>query len=306
MFRSHASEAKWQDSASPNHDDQWSGYSYEDIAEDDYEVVDYRASEASGPSSPGPDQPPRLPSPSNESYQSEGAGNPRQLVESPRKSREENLETRNVPPMSRHALAQRLARIARQLATTTEDELPFDPLSLTEQVNQIELNLLGISPATPLHGASQLQSQSSPASLSITIPLRIRPAFKGKRTQPSQEAVTETASQLSRDLETLHSNLRARHEEATHIHALLLSRLELAAQRILVLQRQAEELEGELRDSDDELGHLRVLLKALEIQVPDHPDEDLRRCLVRVREEFWAVRKRRQALRQNEVENEGG
>lgn len=273
--------------------------------EDELEIVDYRYSDESRPETPGPDQPPRLPSPSNESslsQQSQGSREP-PVIGNETQTEVSQLET--IAPVGRHALAQRLARIARQLATTPEEDLPLDQLVLTEQVNQLELTLLGIS-LTKGDNGQETTGPQTPTHNDTTLAVRTRPPAKSHRGWPSYEAVTETAAQLSQDLETLHGNLRARHEEATHIHVLLLSRLELAAQRILFLQRKAEDLESQLRESDDELGHLRVLLKALEIQVPEHPDEDLRRCLVRVRQEFWAVRKRREALHRKNKEEEVG
>lgn len=287
----------------PNHN---SPSSHGDEDESDFEVFAYRASESSGHDSPEPDQPPRLPSPSNESSVPESSGSPPKSVDHYQDESERTKEVQFAAPVSRHALAQRLARIARRLATTTEDELPVDPLLVTEQVNQLEMTLLGILPPNSPHGVHQKQPQAPTTTSTTALPLRLRPTPKSQRTPPSHAAVTETAAQLSKDLETLHNNLRARHEEATHIHTLLLSRLELAAQRILFLQRHAEDLESQLRDNDDELGHLRVLLKALQLQVPEHPDEDLRKCLVRVREEFWAVRKRREALRQRSFEDNIG
>jgi hypothetical protein len=273
--------------------------------EDDLEVVDYRYSDESRPESPGPDQLPRLPSPSNDSSLSQQSQDPRELPVIEDETQTVASQPEAVAPVGRHTLAQRLARIARQLATTPEEDLPLDQLVLTEQVNQLELSLLGISLPKGGEGPEETSPQT-PTHVDTTMAIRTRPSAKSQRAPPVYEAVAETAAQLSKDLETLHGNLRARHEEATHIHVLLLSRLELAAQRILVLQRKAEDLESQLRESDDELGHLRVLLKALEIQVPEHPDEDLRRCLVRVRQEFWAVRKRREALHRKNMEDEIG
>ncbi|KAK0384299.1 hypothetical protein NLU13_8387 [Sarocladium strictum] len=270
------------------------------------EVFGYHSSDNSKPDCPGPDRPPRLPSPSNESHVSERSGSPYQPRLGPRAAHDEDTATKALPFISRHALAQRLARIARQLATTTDEELPVDTLLLTEQVNQVELTLLGVPPPSSSHHPGKDPSLSQTASLSNTLASQTRSAPRSQASPSGQAAVSATAAQLSEDLETLHHNLRARHEEATHIQAILLSRLELAAQRILFLQRLAEDLEHQLRESDDELGHLRILLKALEIQVPEHPDEDLRKCLVRVREEFWAVRKRRETLRRKNAEDGAG
>ncbi|KAH8174885.1 hypothetical protein LIA77_06304 [Sarocladium implicatum] len=265
-------------------------------SDDEYEVVDYRPSDESGNSSPGPDQPPRLPSPSERSSATASSPTSGVFSGNSQHDRVGATTTIHASPVSRQALAQRLARIARQLATTPEDELPFDELSLMEQVNHLELTILGIS-SPPSRNLPRISPPADPVS---TLPIRTRPLPRGRSDSISQEAVVDSAARLSADLETLHSNLCARQEEASHIQALLLSRLELAAQRIIVLEQHAAALESQLRDSDDEVSHMRVLLKALEIQVPEHPDDDMRRCLDRVREEFWAVRKRRQATRRQE------
>lgn len=265
-------------------------------SDDEYEVVDYRPSDESGSTSPIPDQPPRLPSLSESSSATASSHVSAKPLQETADGSEKATATINVSPVSRQALAQRLAGIARQLATTSADELPFDDLSVMEQVNQLELTILNISSVEP----PELPASSTLSGLASTdhIPARFRP--RGRGDSISQEAITTSAIQLSADLETLHRNLRARQEEATHIQALLLSRLELAAQRILFLQSHTASLESQLQDCDDEVSHLRVLLKALEIQVPEHPDEDMRRCLDRVRTEFWAVRKRRQAVRRHD------
>jgi hypothetical protein len=51
--------------------------------------------------------------------------------------------------------------------------------------------------------------------------------------------------------------------------------------------------EQELQDNDDELQHLRICLKAVEIQLPPHPDRELQRCIAVFKEDYKALKKRR-------------
>jgi hypothetical protein len=58
--------------------------------------------------------------------------------------------------------------------------------------------------------------------------------------------------------------------------------------------------EEELQANDDELTHLRVCLKAVEIQLPPHPDKELQRCFAVFKEGYRAIKKKR-AMRSNMV-----
>lgn len=51
--------------------------------------------------------------------------------------------------------------------------------------------------------------------------------------------------------------------------------------------------EQELQDNDDELQHLRICLKAVEVQLPPHPDRELQRCIAVFKEDYKALKKRR-------------
>lgn len=53
--------------------------------------------------------------------------------------------------------------------------------------------------------------------------------------------------------------------------------------------------EGELQENDDELQHLRICLKAVEIQLPPHPDKELQRCIATFKQDYQALRKERAA-----------
>ncbi|KAL7794012.1 hypothetical protein V8C43DRAFT_38491 [Trichoderma afarasin] len=105
---------------------------------------------------------------------------------------------------------------------------------------------------------------------------------------------------LNEELENTVTNLKARQEESEHIHRLLVDRAEQAAQRIIFLQNRIQYLEEELQANDDELTHLRVCLKAVEIQLPPHPDKELQRCFAVFKEGYRAIKKKR-AMRSNMV-----
>lgn len=114
-----------------------------------------------------------------------------------------------------------------------------------------------------------------------------------------------------------------------HIHGLLIERAERAAQRIMFLQNRIAYLcvdtsptprtacacpvrrppcmpsavppsltssthrEQELEENDDELQHLRICLKAVEIQMPPHPDRELQRCIATFKHDYQALKKKR-------------
>lgn len=62
--------------------------------------------------------------------------------------------------------------------------------------------------------------------------------------------------------------------------------------------------EEELQENDNELTNLRVCLKAVEIQLPEHPDKELQRSFSVFKEGYRAY-KRKRALRSKMVSNLG-
>ncbi|KAF4976862.1 hypothetical protein FZEAL_6527 [Fusarium zealandicum] len=105
--------------------------------------------------------------------------------------------------------------------------------------------------------------------------------------------VIQEMTQLNEELSQLVTNLKARQEESDHIQGLLIERAERAAQRIIFLQNRISHLEQELRENDDELQHLRICLKALEIQMPVHPDKELQRCISSFKHDYQAMKRKR-------------
>jgi hypothetical protein len=62
--------------------------------------------------------------------------------------------------------------------------------------------------------------------------------------------------------------------------------------------------EEELTENDTELTHLRVCLKAVEMQLPPHPDRELQRCFAVFKDGYRAIKKKR-AARSNMVSHLG-
>ncbi|KAL6875801.1 hypothetical protein HDV57DRAFT_519176 [Trichoderma longibrachiatum] len=125
------------------------------------------------------------------------------------------------------------------------------------------------------------------------------PPKKGMTAAQSNRVIAELVK-LNEELETTVTNLKARQEESDHIHKLLVERAERAAQRIIWLQNRITYLEQELEENDSELTNLRVCLKAVEIQLPPHPDRELQRCFAVFKEGYRAIKKKR-AMRSNMV-----
>lgn len=100
-------------------------------------------------------------------------------------------------------------------------------------------------------------------------------------------------AKLNEELSAVVVNLKARQEESDHIHDLLIERAERAAQRIIFLQTRISSLEQELRENDDELQHLRICLKAAEMQLPPHPDQELQRCIAVFKNDYHSLRRKR-------------
>ncbi|KAI1173058.1 hypothetical protein F4777DRAFT_479159 [Nemania sp. FL0916] len=102
---------------------------------------------------------------------------------------------------------------------------------------------------------------------------------RSKMTVAKAKKVIAEADSLHRHLEVVISNLHDRQEETEHIHALLITRLEIAAQRIIDLEEILRARERELKDCDAELLNLQIQLKAIEVQCLDYVPEDADQAL---------------------------
>lgn len=221
--------------------------------------------------------------------------------------------------INRHDLAKRLTILAQRL-TSGED---IDESVVAGQVEQMEKAVSSPGSPSPQLRRQQsmdLRSQSDGGSiLGSPIGSMIRSQYSimsleslrerereveraeeelenkpkmGMTIQQAKKVIAESAK-LNEDLDNVINNLRARQEEADHINALLIERAERAAQRIVFLQNRIAYLEEELQDNDDEVQHLRICLKAVEIQLPPHPDQELRRCINVFKEDYRALKKKK-------------
>ena len=216
---------------------------------------------------------------------------------------------------SRLALARRLSSLAQQLAE--EDEV--DELTLMAHVDQLEKTLAQSGPRSPPNRTTQhrrpasfggWRTQSGAGGL---VPASYRSEFSAslmtgdpmseepREKDPSKKGLTlrqankivQEANKLNEELTAVVTNLRARQEESDHIHDLLIERAERAAQRIIFLQARIAHLEEELGQNDDELQNLRICLKAVEIQMPPHPDPTIQRCISSFKEDYQRLRRKR-------------
>ncbi|KAI0449598.1 hypothetical protein F5B21DRAFT_508980 [Xylaria acuta] len=176
----------------------------------------------------------------------------------------------------------------------------------------------------PPHPGSLLPSDVS----SLASPTRLSPSAKtgvdhqgrakaksraSKMTVAQAEKVVAEAQDLHKSLEVVISNLRDRQEEteasspflsfSSHIHALLINRLERAAQRIIELEEQVKDLEIQRKESDTGLLNLRIRLKAIEVQclsyVPKDADPELSESIDAWKMEWSALKQRRARNKEN-------
>ncbi|ORY56110.1 uncharacterized protein BCR38DRAFT_120160 [Pseudomassariella vexata] len=141
----------------------------------------------------------------------------------------------------------------------------------------------------------------------------LSPQLKGKATEPKSNPVSSTSSRrmqqvlgesqkLNEGLKTVVSCLKARQEERDHIHDLLITRLERAAQRIIYLEGRVNELECERNDGEMEILNLQIQLKAIEVQclnyVPEDADPELLNSIESWKAD-WSALKRKRARRQD-------
>ncbi|KAG6026712.1 hypothetical protein E4U41_001191 [Claviceps citrina] len=223
---------------------------------------------------------------------------------------------------ARHDIARRLSQLARRL--TYDGPVAMNEVILGHQLEQLERAVcvtLSPEPKERGHGHNQASFESpvcsdagsalaSPVSslfksrfsdLSASL-LREREAERERDNEPPQkkgmsapqaEKVMAELGKLNDELSAVVNNLKARQEESEHIQGLLIERAERAAQRIIFLQNRIAYLEQELQENDGELQHLRICLKAVEIQMPPHPDKELQRCIAAFKNDYQALKRKR-------------
>lgn len=219
---------------------------------------------------------------------------------------------------SRHAFARRLSQLAQHLTYGGSGDDDVDELALGGQLDRLEQALAARSPETRRPASVELRSRSkggsafgspvsslfrsrfSDLSASLCRERESQREHEREQRRPKTGMTVEQAKKvvaemgkLNDELSTVISNLRARQEESDHIHGLFVERAERAAQRIIFLQNHISYLEQELQENDDELQHLRICLKAVEIQMPPHPDKELQRCIATFKRDYQALKKKR-------------
>ncbi|OAA44251.1 hypothetical protein NOR_03979 [Metarhizium rileyi] len=220
---------------------------------------------------------------------------------------------------ARHDLARRLSQLARRLTYDGSDNV--DEMMVGSQLEQLE-RVVGGTKGADSREAQQQTSFDSPrrsdvgSVLGSPVSSLFRSRFsdlsaslhrerEAEREQedeaPSKKGMTGTQAnkviaemgKLNAELSTVVNNLKARQEESEHIQGLLIERAERAAQRIIFLQSRITYLEEELQENDGELQHLRICLKAVEIQMPPHPDKELQRCVTTFKDDYQALKRKR-------------
>ncbi|KAG5942119.1 hypothetical protein E4U53_007296 [Claviceps sorghi] len=222
---------------------------------------------------------------------------------------------------ARHDIARRLSQLARRLAFDGPNGLNETMLNTRlEQLEKVVCAALspeaqktqhqtGVSPESPARsdGGSALGSPVSSlfksrfSDLSASLhrereaerKLGDEPPQKRGMSAPQAKKVIAEMGKLNDELSAVVSNLKARQEESEHIQGLLIERAERAAQRIIFLQNRIAYLEQELEENDEELQHLRICLKAVEIQMPPHPDKELQRCIAAFKDDYQALKRKR-------------
>ncbi|RWA11625.1 hypothetical protein EKO27_g3476 [Xylaria grammica] len=134
-----------------------------------------------------------------------------------------------------------------------------------------------------------------------TRPARLPPRDPGGGDQDGSSLSWETPNPddlLPSDMSSFASPTRpSQSTKARHIHGLLITRLERAAQHIIFLEEQIQGLERERKESDTELLNLQIQLKAIEVQcmsyVPQGADQELSESIGAWKREYSTLKQRR-------------
>ncbi|KAI0422298.1 hypothetical protein F5X98DRAFT_387181 [Xylaria grammica] len=137
---------------------------------------------------------------------------------------------------------------------------------------------------------SDVSSFASPTRPSQSTKARVGRQANNKAKPRAVETIAE-AEQIIAEAQALHKSLEL------HIHGLLITRLERAAQHIIFLEEQIQGLERERKESDTELLNLQIQLKAIEVQcmsyVPQGADQELSESIGAWKREYSILKQRR-------------
>jgi len=113
--------------------------------------------------------------------------------------------------------------------------------------------------------------------------------------------IAKVAEHLSLKLAATMSELRVRKEESDHVHDLLITRAEKAAERILLLEYRIAEMEDGFEANQSELRFLRIQLQAIEAQcaqyIPRDEDEELTQSIMNWKLDWEDIDRRSKARR---------
>ncbi|KAH8677373.1 hypothetical protein BX600DRAFT_124056 [Xylariales sp. PMI_506] len=158
-------------------------------------------------------------------------------------------------------------------------------------------------PAEPSQDAPEVKQQQQEHEQKRQSPPRLpspKPIIKASK--HAKQVIME-AQKLHEALEAIIGSLKARQEEQEHIHELLITRVERAAQRIIYLEQRVAELEGERDEGEMEILNLQIQLKAIEVQclnyVPKDADPELVESIDKWKAE-WSALRRKRVLRRGE------
>ncbi|TVY73612.1 hypothetical protein LSUE1_G005204 [Lachnellula suecica] len=118
---------------------------------------------------------------------------------------------------------------------------------------------------------------------------------------PKVAEIASEAEELAAQLSQTVAELQIRREESDHIHDLLVTRAEKAAERILLLEYRIAEMEDDFSSNQSELKFLRIQLQAIEAQtsqyIPLSADKDLANSITKWKFDWEEIDRKSRARR---------
>jgi len=113
--------------------------------------------------------------------------------------------------------------------------------------------------------------------------------------------IAKAAEDLSLKLAATVSELQTRKQESNHVHGLLITRCEKAAQRIIALDQCISEMQDDFEANQSELRFLRIQLQAIEAQSSQYilrdEDEELSKSIMKWKGDWEDIDRRSRARR---------
>ncbi|TVY57398.1 hypothetical protein LCER1_G000821 [Lachnellula cervina] len=124
---------------------------------------------------------------------------------------------------------------------------------------------------------------------------------KQEMTTSKATEIAEAAEELAAQLAKTAIELQIRREESDHIHDLLVTRAEKAAERILLLEYRVAEMEDDFSSNQSELKFLRIQLQAIEAQcsqyIPLTSDKELAESITKWKFDWEEIDRKSKARR---------